>query len=105
MLAFAYTECGISVDRFFELSFYEWSLEIHKLRKQRERDKDKWESNAAFVREILAMMVNTTPREKGAKTMKGTDFYKLSFDIEEKPEVTVMSPEEVESKFPKTLND
>lgn len=80
MLAFAYAECGLTVDQFFNLSFYEWSLEIYKVRKRHEKIKEKWESDAAFVREIMALMVNTTPREKGARQVKGTDFIKLSFD-------------------------
>lgn len=80
MLAFAYAECGLNVDQFFDLSFYEWSLEIYKVRKRREKENSKWESDANFVREIMALMVNTTPRERGARQMVGSDFIPLSFD-------------------------
>jgi len=81
MLAFAYAECGLTVDEFFKLSFYEWSLEIYKVRKKQERVKDKWESDAAFVRELLAMLYN--PHRGNGPQKSGKDFIKLSFDKKE----------------------
>ena len=100
MLAFAYAHCGLTVDEFFNLSFYEWSLEIYKVRQRNELKFSEWESNAVFVRDILAMMINTTPR-KDNKIFEGKDFYALSFDKKEVTEPT----EDIVNKYPKELKN
>lgn len=87
MLAFAYAECGLTVDEFFKLSLYEWSLEIYKVRKRQEHLKDKWESDAAFVRELLAAVYNTAGKSY-KREFKNTDFIKLSFDNKEEVKAT-----------------
>lgn len=79
MLAFAYAECGLTVDQFFNLSFYEWSLEIYKVRKRQEKLREKWECDADFVRSIMAAIYNTAGKSY-KKDFQGKDFIKLSFD-------------------------
>src|SRR5690348_10007661 len=81
MLAFAYAECGLNVDEFFNLSFYEWSLEVYKVKHRRKREFNKWESDAVFVREILTMMANINRDTKKRPTpFEPHEFIKLSFD-------------------------
>jgi hypothetical protein len=102
MLAFAYTECGLSIDQFFKLSWYEWSLEIEKVSKRYENDNKAWESNAVLAREIMALLYNPY-RAKGSPYKSGKELLPLSFDKKDS-EPVIMAPEEVEKKFPKTLN-
>jgi len=105
MLAFAYAECGLSVEEFFDLSFYEWSLEIHKVLTRRERDHTIWEGHASLHREVMALLANVNRDSKTKPTpYKGSDFMKLSYDSDEVDEQKkIMTPEEVEAKFPKFL--
>ncbi len=103
MIAFAYAECGLTIDEFLGLSFYEWSLEIHKVRQQNKREHERWEGNAILTRELMALIANVNrDSKKRALPFEGKDFIKLSFDIasEIKEERT---DEEILSKFPKTL--
>lgn len=104
MLAFAYAECGLSVEKFFELSFYEWSLEIHKVLTRRERDHTVWEGHASLHREVMALLANVNRDSKTKPTpYKGSDFMKLSYDTDEEAKNKRMTPEEVDAKFPKLL--
>lgn len=104
MLAFAYAECGLTVDEFFDLSFWEWSLEIHKVRARSERLKDKWENDACFVREIMALIANVNrDGKKHPKPYEGKDFIRLSFDKDVPEKNKIVPPEEVEAYFGKTL--
>jgi hypothetical protein len=101
MIAFAYTECGLNMDEFLSLSFYEWSLEVYRVEKTNEKNYKAWESNAVLAREIMATIVNMTPK-KTTRIYKGEDFIKLSFDkIQAKEEVR--TDEQILNKFPKTL--
>ncbi len=101
MLAFAYAECGLSVDEFFDLSLYEWSLELHKARERSKKEFNEWESNAVFVREILSMIANANRDAKKKPTpFEGKDFIKLSIDKVEAKEVV----EDVLKKYPSKLN-
>jgi hypothetical protein len=104
MIAFAFSECGLSVDQFFELSWYEWGLHVYRVTERRKREHSNWENNAILVREQIAAMYNTAG--KGFKKFfEGKDFIKLSFDEAEKKvtDYKVMTPEEVEQKFGKYL--
>lgn len=95
MLAFAYTECGLSVEQFLRLSFYEWSLEVDKVCRRNDRD-------SKYFGDLLATIVNTTPRKDGAKWMKGTDFYPLIFDrVPTKEDRLPMTDKEMKQKFGK----
>lgn len=84
------------------LSNYEWSLELYRARKKHERDHFKWESNAAFVREILAMLYN--PHRGNSPQKSGKDFIKLSFDKQEVTEITEVDRESIRNSFPKKVN-
>lgn len=101
MLAFAYSECGLSVNEFFNLSWYEWSLEVHKVKQRRALEHRIWEGNAFLTRELMAAVMNSS-----GKTYKSTidpeKLIPLSFDrVKVKDERT---DEEILSKFPKTLD-
>ena len=106
MIIFAYTECGLSIEQFFRLSWYEWSLEIEKVSVRIKRDHDIWEGQASLMRENMALLanINRDSKKKGTP-FKGSDFIKLSFDKneEEIEKYAKLTPEEVERLHPKTL--
>lgn len=96
MLAFAVSEGGLSVDEFFELSWFEWSLLILKVKSDRERG---W----MYTREVVAAIYNVNrDQKKRPKPFDGKEFYPLSFDKKEE-ETKVMTPKEIKemlgSKF------
>lgn len=103
MIAYAYAECGLSIDQFFALSWYEWSLEVHKARKNYERDHTKWEKNTAVIREFMAMFYNVNRGTNPTKT--GKDLLPLSFDKPEASSIDELPSEAKDrlSMFPKTL--
>lgn len=104
MIVFAYSECGLSIEKFFKLSLFEWSLEVEKVKKANDRDFRIWESNAALTRKIVSAIYNSA-----GKSYKGfideKDLLPLSFDsgVKEKKETREMTPEEIEKKFGKHL--
>lgn len=104
MVEFAYTECGLSIEQFFKLSWYEWSLEIEKVNLRRKRDNDKWEQDALLARMTMAVIYNMAGKVS-SKHLTGKDFIELSFDKETTVQARVMTPEEVERKFGKNLKD
>lgn len=63
-------------------------MEIHKVVLRREREKYKWESEALFVRKIIAAILNSAGKVS-KKDVLETDIIKLSFD---KKEVEVKEP-------------
>ncbi len=101
MLAFACIECGLSVDQFFSLSFYEWSLEVHRVKAKQKRENDKWEGNAMLAGEIMALMANINRDAKKKPTaFTRKDFVRLSHDLPEKQITTKpMTPLEMKQKF------
>lgn len=105
MIMFAYTECGLSIERFFELSWYEWSLEIEKVRIRKDRDFDIWEGQASLMRNFMALFANAN-RGKNTPPFKPTDFIRLSFDNieEEKRGTEKLSPEQVQERFDQLKN-
>lgn len=106
MLAFAYSECGLNVDEFFSLSWYEWSLEVYKVRQRNEHDFHKWERSVSVTREFMAMFYNVNRGKSPAKT--GKDMVPLSFDnqiIKEPRETREMTSEEIQKKFGKHLKN
>lgn len=100
MLTIAYVDCGLSVEQFYDLSFYEWGLEILKLKKRSKAELIDWESNAVLFRELMALIanVNRNPKRR-ALPYEGSDFIRLSFDKPKEEESRLMTPEEVEAKF------
>lgn len=104
MLAFAYSECGLSVDEFFSLSWYEWSLEVYKVRQRKENEFNRWEMNVSVTREFMAMFYNVNRGKNAAKS--GKDIIPLSFDNpgkKEPKETREMTPDEIKNKFGKAI--
>jgi hypothetical protein len=101
MIKFAYVECGLSIDEFYNLSFFEWGLEIERVKHRAEEGKIKWESIAALFREFMALIANINrDRKKTPTPFEGKDFIKLSFDKPKQVyESRQMTPEEVDAKF------
>lgn len=101
MMNMAYSEMGLSLDRFFELSWYEWGLECLKLKRRNEKRLETWEGNTSVIREFMALMANINRDDKKKSSpFKGSDFIKLSFDKEEaQEEVKLIPPEEVDKMF------
>jgi len=80
-------------------------MEIHKANEMFKSENRRWEQNADFVRNIMALMVNLTPRGKGAKIYTGQDFIKLSSDkVETKEERKPITPKEMKEKFGTKFN-
>ena len=103
MLRFAYTECGLSIDEFFELSFYEWSLELLKVKNKNKQIHSEWEWAWARTRSLWMILANSNRDAKKKPTpFEPEDLIRLSFD-KDKEEMTPLSPEEVEKKFGKFL--
>lgn len=98
MLTLAYTECGLTVDEFLNLSFYEWGLEIQKLRKRYDRRREDWESSALLTRELMAIICNSSGKVF-KKEVKGSELMPLSIDKPKKVEID----EDILASFPKTL--
>lgn len=104
MLKIAYTECGLGIDQFWGLSLFEWSLELLKLKKKHEAIHNKWEWDWARTRSLWMLTAEINRDRKARPTpFKPSDLIKLSFDKEEETEERILTPEEVENKFPKTL--
>lgn len=104
MLAFACTECGLSIEEFFKLSWYEWSLEIEKVNKRLRYDHLQWEKHAVLVREQMALFANANTGRNGRK-YKGSDFFKLSFDTTEALEQKRLSPSDVDRLLSKRVKN
>lgn len=104
MMTVAYTEMELSVEEFLNLSWYEWMLEIFKLRAKNKRRLDEWESNTFVIRRFMTLFAQAnTP--KGNPSPKDTDWgIKLSFDKDDLAgKEKIIPPEEVEAKFGKFL--
>jgi hypothetical protein len=94
----------LSVDQFFELSWYELTLHLNRYDQQEKEKKFNDELEWLRIRKIWVLMINYMRDSKTKTTpFKETDLIKLSFDKEEEQQKP-MSPEEVEKLFPKTLN-
>lgn len=101
MLAFAYAECGLNIEQFFKLSWYEWSLEVYKVKQKRVLETRIWEGHAVLIRELAAVVMNSAGKSY-KKIFEGKELMPLSFDKIEKVEET-RTDEEILSKYPKTL--
>lgn len=105
MIIFAYTECGLSIEEFFRLSWYEWSLEVEKVSRRRKHDYDIWEGQASLFRELMATVMNSSGKSY-KKHIDPKDLIHLSFDkVDEtkKEAVTKLTPEEVLKIHPEKL--
>ncbi len=99
MIAFGYTECGLSIDQFFMLSFYEWSLEVEKVRRRNERDFNIWEGHAALSRQLMAAVMNSAGKSY-KKLVDPRELISLSFDKAEKQAERVpKTDKEMKQKF------
>lgn len=95
MLTYAYSNCGVSIDEFSELSFYEWGLLM-------ERSRVKLELQAGFTGDIVAMIANTMrDHKKKPEPFKREDFYPFISDKNDSKVSEAMNPEDVEKKFGK----
>lgn len=93
MLAFAYAECGLSVDEFFNLSWYQWSLEVHKVKQKRILENRIWEGHAILTRQLMASILNSAGKSY-KREFDPRELIPLSFDkkeIKESPPLTEKS--------------
>ena len=103
MVVFAYTDCGLSLEKFMSLSFFEWHCEVEKYKKKQKAVLDEWEGHGLLMGQLMALIANVNRNKKYKATpYERTDFVRLSFD-KEKPDNKgrLMTPEEVEVKFKK----
>jgi hypothetical protein len=103
MVEFAYVECGLSVDEFYDLSFYEWALEVRRVKRKAELLSIKWEGQASLFRELMALLanINRNPK-KSPSPFEGKDFIPLSFDKPKEKYVSKqMTQDEVDARIKK----
>ena len=67
-------------EKFWELSYYEWSLWLLRIKHQARKRKQDQEVLIELERNSMALMVNLWSKKK----VSGRDFYTLSSDGEEK---------------------
>jgi hypothetical protein len=103
MVKFAYVDCGLSVDEFYGLSFYEWQLEVNRVKRKAELKNAEWEGQAMLFRELMALTANINRNPKRTPTpFEGKDFIRLSFDpAKEEKGSRKLTQEEVDAKFEK----
>lgn len=94
----AVSEVGISPKEFWSLTWFEWGCYLLRLKKRVEKDQFIWEDGWDKTRIMWATLVNVHGNKKSP-----TDLIKLPRDKE--TEKVLLTPEEVESLFPKTLNN
>ena len=101
MVEFAYVQCGLSIDEFYNLSFYEWNLEVQRVHKRLKDGHSKWEGQASLIREFMALMANINRNAKKQPVpFTGSDFIKLSFDKKD-DQPKLLTQEEVENRVSK----
>lgn len=98
MWAFCVAECGLDHDKFWQLSWFEFSLYArrHKIRMQELKAID--EGHWARFRIQWADFRNANSSKK-SKTVKPTDLVKLSFDERSPDEIVIPDIEAVKRKF------
>lgn len=86
-------------EKFWGLSFYEWSIWVWRIRSiQIQRDDQR-----VFWGNWMAFYGNTKLKE-GADPLKREDFYPISGEVqEEEKEKEKLSPEELQAKIEKAL--
>lgn len=102
-MEFAFIELGISLEDFFSLSWYEFNLHVMRYEENEKEKHHLQEMEWARIRKIWVLMINYI-RDHKSKPLpfKETDLIQLSFD-KEPEELKPLTPDEVESMFPKTL--
>ncbi|MEB3210264.1 MAG: hypothetical protein VKL39_02870 [Leptolyngbyaceae bacterium] len=96
MVAFAVTECGLSVDEFMNLSWFEWSLELIKVKNRYKKEFENWEWDWARTRSLWHILINSNSKQK----YKPEDLIKLSFDKKEKKKKEErLKPKQVKELF------
>lgn len=106
MIAFAYAECGLNVDEFFSLSWYEWSMEVYKANKRSESQNTLFEGNARILRRFMSLTYSLWAG-KGSPKYSEEDFLPLPSDSKkiEPKETREMTQEEIDKKFGKHLKN
>jgi hypothetical protein len=101
----AVTEMGLSPQKFWALTWYDWGLFVIRQYKEEKRRFDDREFIMSIERIKIADFKNANFRKKDGKPLNldPEDIWRLSFDEEKKKkkEKKRMSPEEVEKKFGK----
>ena len=93
----AIVHVGISRTEFWSLTWFEWGCYLLKFEKQIEKEKAEWEDGWDRTRHIMTILANVHGNKKVP-----SDFIKLSRDKE--VEKVLLTPEQVESMFPKKIN-
>lgn len=101
MLVVAVSEMNMSPSEFWELSWYEWGLYLLRLKSQREREKQEWETNWDRTRVMWATLVNINSGK--GKKVKPSDLIKLSYDDKVK-EAEIPNPGDVIKRFKEKIN-
>jgi hypothetical protein len=102
-MEFAFVHIGISLDDFWNLSWYEFNLYVMRYEESEKEKHHLQEMEWVRIRKIWVLMINYI-RDHKSKPMpfRETDLIRLSFD-EPEQELKPLLPEEVEAMFPKTL--
>jgi hypothetical protein len=86
-IKFAFTKCGISVDEFFELSWYEFLLVIARKKEVDDKDKQREEFEWLRLSRLLTPIYNFMYKRKDGRWWRDSDFmpYKPSWykEVEE----------------------
>jgi hypothetical protein len=75
----ARTKLGLSPKQFWNLTWYEWGLEILRLYEQQKKVEEEREFYLSVKRIEIANFINAH-RGQNSKTIKPEDVFKLSFD-------------------------
>lgn len=81
MLVIAVSEVEISPDEFWNLSWYEWGLYLHRLKVRHEKELRDHNRTWDATRQLWATLVNLNSKKK----VKPQDLIELSYD-KKKPE-------------------
>lgn len=69
----------MSSEAFWNLTWYDWGLWLHKIRSDREKHLADRELTVEMTRSFMALFANVN-RSKTSKTYEPSDFFKLSYD-------------------------
>lgn len=70
----------MDLEKFEDLTFYEWMLYVERHRVKMDRQKFEWETGWDHTRNIMAMVANAGGGKKGGGSFSPSDFIKLSYD-------------------------
>lgn len=87
-------ELGMSPKDFWELSIYDWSLWMRRIKHLREERENSARLQLTMYRQWMSLYYNSVSKEK----LKPEDFYQFPEEIEVKEDQPKISPEELERK-------